>query len=455
MALPIFIDIHDIDIYTYPLHKHPSTPTVDDVLTLGDLHGNAVKLLYFLIYMNVVDMDDDQYGLFVYLYNLPVHDLGRGHIVAFNTCINDIRIINPTAIRLIGDVLADRGSNDYFTLKLLDLLCNKHISIEILLSNHDIEFICAYDSSAPKNIPIPPFFMMPDKQLKRIENGKPIMEDCTPYVRSLANFDLLLNSPNNLITHDELVALSTSTNCHYRKLLTLIAYHVDSETNTLSIFTHAPNELSLIRKLADFFHLTYKDNTLFDLTNTIDNINRCFKKYADANTIIELFGIESHPLYLLIGNREYDEDNMVFEQNGYRLKYCHGHHGQGRTPAALRAHVTNLDNYLGYVFPTGFTPQTQDEIAYYLHLSTQLTILVETTKVTLELEEKVVTALTILKHDKTLEPTAQRQSERLKDKNRLFSSRNASQPKDTTNQVSDKKDKGTHHVGKHTRHQQK
>src|SRR5262249_3257508 len=42
---------------------------------------------------------------------------------------------------LLGDLLADRTYNDYFTLAILDFLHESGIEYEIIFSNHDAEFV--------------------------------------------------------------------------------------------------------------------------------------------------------------------------------------------------------------------------------------------------------------------------------------------------------------------------
>ena len=87
--------------------------------TIGDLHANAMKFIYFLVAEGIFDISDAHYRALSNIYQKDItttsDDVLRADIVTFNDIIdNGLRLKNPTFIRLIGDEVGDRGQNDYF-----------------------------------------------------------------------------------------------------------------------------------------------------------------------------------------------------------------------------------------------------------------------------------------------------------------------------------------------------
>src|SRR3990167_9276316 len=114
---------NDVDIHSYPKIEERLALQKGDELTIGDLHGNALKLTYFLIRHQILDVDEKNYRDLVKIYDKKPDDLTAKDLEKFNAILENSRV-NPGmgTIRLIGDVLADRGSNDYFTLEILGKL---------------------------------------------------------------------------------------------------------------------------------------------------------------------------------------------------------------------------------------------------------------------------------------------------------------------------------------------
>src|SRR5581483_9960414 len=114
--------------------KHPAN--IQNQLTIGDLHANGLKLLYFLVRQNVLEISSTDYATIVRIYLKSAHALTKQDLVDSNNIIANAKVNPVGTIRLLGDELADRGENDYFVLKILEKLSKENISIEILLSNH-------------------------------------------------------------------------------------------------------------------------------------------------------------------------------------------------------------------------------------------------------------------------------------------------------------------------------
>ncbi|MCX7117773.1 MAG: hypothetical protein NTW94_07755 [Legionellales bacterium] len=176
--------LQHMDIYQYPKTTMQSL----GVVTLGDLHGNAVKLLHFLMLHGVVIWKASvvdragAYQSFVQIYERAAEILKFRALMTqfvdpkqgisnpeeyarlkslsapkelmillrqFNDLISQLAVQEvDTHVRLLGDELADRGSNDYFTLRLLGLLYDAHVAVSILSSNHGVQFLKNYEEGS-------------------------------------------------------------------------------------------------------------------------------------------------------------------------------------------------------------------------------------------------------------------------------------------------------------------
>ena len=166
----VIIENNDSDIKICPQEERPVDPDVQ--YSIGDLHGSSQKLIYFLIQVGLLEMDEINYKKMVDLYEKWGYQLlsvvvykQQQNQAKFNILdmkkeellsdLNQFKEILASAkvkggpqhplIRLIGDEMADRGHNDYFTLLILEKLQQNHVPYEIITSNHGAEFMAAYE----------------------------------------------------------------------------------------------------------------------------------------------------------------------------------------------------------------------------------------------------------------------------------------------------------------------
>lgn len=144
------INLHTVkepDLSVHPRIAYPGEmprfELADQWYTLGDLHGNPLKLLFFATLIGAVVISPADYKLFADLYEKGlVSQSGdtlvpnTDNVAQFNQLLQRIEVNPNTKIRLIGDELADRGRNDYFTLKLINRFIEKGAELEIIYSNH-------------------------------------------------------------------------------------------------------------------------------------------------------------------------------------------------------------------------------------------------------------------------------------------------------------------------------
>lgn len=109
--------------------------------TEGDLHGNPIRLLEGLYHYGVIDVNKQDYAEIVNHYaqacDDPNNTTNNKELLALlrnKIKIQDTRLL----VRLIGDMIADRGANDAFTLTLMEVLIDLGVPIRPLPSNHDI-----------------------------------------------------------------------------------------------------------------------------------------------------------------------------------------------------------------------------------------------------------------------------------------------------------------------------
>lgn len=318
------------------------------VLALGDLHGNAIKLLYFLIRQGIATIDDQQYQQLVEIYFKEVSTLTLADLIQFKTIVNAAHYHSEADICLLGDDLADRGSNDYFTLLVLQAMHQAQVPFTILLSNHNVEFLKIYLGGLEQQIISSPV------------NG--IYFATTISIgdqdKSLQNLGHLL--ANNLIEYSEIHTLVKQCYLPHLQLIKLVK---DTEKKVV-VMTHAPTGLAVIKGLANKYHLPYADQSTDELAQTVDSINQAFQQVVqnqpeeavyyrikgDAYNIPPL----AEPLKCLLWNRVsvhaaegYDLQEMHYLHNGYEIYYISGHNGNGVVYKPYRHYVFNLDNILG------------------------------------------------------------------------------------------------------------
>ena len=320
----------NINIYPKPDLSHPADSK--NQLTIGDLHGNALKLIYFLIRQNVIILDEKIYPELVRIYQQPVQSLTKADLDSFDKIIASISALPVGTVRLIGDELCDRGSNDYFTLKILERLTELKVPVEILISNHSIDFIDQYetqDDFIPARLTYEHSLSMSNLQ-------------------ELITKGLVLRS-----TIDALVSNNINPN------LKALSYTLDKDNNKITIYSHAGIDLSVIASLAKKLNIDYCHDSIEHLAQTIDLINAKISLHLRNNTLHTLYlhkdmmqGYMSgysldrtkSPLEFIMWNRACSElARPTKHERGYGLDFIHGHDLNDRSDK----NIFNLDNSLG------------------------------------------------------------------------------------------------------------
>lgn len=323
--------IEDVSIYSKPSldSKYPVDKGAQ--ITIGDLHGNAMKFIFTLVKHGIIiNISDDDYQTLVKIYQKDSADLTSDDLKQFNEIINSLSFSTEAKLRLLGDELSDRGSNDYFTLKIIEKLHSSHVPLEIILSNHSTEFILAYETKRK-------FFAT-------------VMEN--RFTQSMINLQILI--AKKLITRDDIINI---INKSYKPLLKAISYTINNDLTSITLFSHAPIDIRAIRALAKRLAVDYEDFSAVALAKSIDNINACYQNYVDSNSVhtlvnkmvledgYNLKGFSSlyHPFEYIIWNRDLEHLDLPLTYKGYSVVFVHGHDN-----AELeKFNLITLDNYLG------------------------------------------------------------------------------------------------------------
>lgn len=220
-------------------------------LTIGDLHGNTMKLVMYLVKYGILQINEEEYIKLNQLYNKVL----RGEENSYQNIKEFVSIIQNSYVnkdinmlRLIGDELSDRGANDYMTLAVLSHLKNNKVPLEIIYSNHS-EWFFQFMSTG----------VVPKVTSKNMQG------------RSLINFSNILEDlKKDGVDKDQLV-----WKIYDESTFKLASYAID-ETGRLTIFTHAPYDLECLKQLANAMNVAWDGASNATIAESIDRINQKF-----------------------------------------------------------------------------------------------------------------------------------------------------------------------------------
>lgn len=341
-----------INIGTYPPpqeRREPSTTDVYEEFTIGDLHGNSLYFINFLIRSGIVDFTGDESvkaekyatlaDYYTSLRSLRQNNIRyNARIDLITDLIAELEIKDKNAlVRLIGDEVADRGENDYLNLKILEKLKTDGANCEILLSNHGTEFIRAYETQ--NQHPESPF----------------MFTGIRAHASSMINMQHLINSG-----HVSLTEINRLIENFYRPLIKVLSYTLSEDESHIQIHSHAGIDFNIINNLAEKLGLSERlsstvNPTPREIANLIDLINKDFdENYLQQQSVNTLthtdnarFGSgedadPNDPFYFICWSRNYD---AIHRTKSSQYSYVHGH--DSNDPEADNIHTFDLNNELG------------------------------------------------------------------------------------------------------------
>lgn len=375
-----------VDLSEFPTPPARFTHAPSTEVTLGDLHGNALKLLYFLIKEGVIDMSSEDYFEFGSLYidedfSNPIDPktkttppsflpLSQQTITQLKSILRRITVLpNRPKIRLIGDVLCDRGANDYLTLKLIEKIAQEKVPLEIILSNHDLDFIRFFFL-----LPYPPGMMPTDKLSQHFQA---LVKSVWPNV-SLVRFLKAAEVNPELWTE-----AADIFGRYYLPSLKLFSISFRTDRGEIAYFSHAWTGLEAIEMLAqtygiagcDLAKISTNPITLFRCEQAINSqfkkeffeppfpngfmrrietqlqTVRNYTKPSTGHTQGIIWDLSQFSIYYLIWNRgpefsledgHFMEPFQPIQLDGYAMFYIFGHVGED-SGLSSSAHLdTNL-----------------------------------------------------------------------------------------------------------------
>jgi hypothetical protein len=342
------------DLQKFP-EKMASQFTENDVLAFGDLHGNFIKLIYFLYFENIISGLDSY--IYFNFYNLAINPINTSsQIELFRQSLANVSSAQEKSpmIIYIGDFMADRRTNVFFVLLILKRKDELSIPQVILLSNHDNELIGLYENGElfePETV-----------------EGRPFYKTNIDCDTSLQALGLLLI--NNLVEPSVLRKLIEE---HYLPHLVALEYSVDEENKEFNFYTHAPVGLNIIHEIAAEEKLTIDETmplTPQIIGNNINIINAYVRELLRARKFYQN-AVPGSALYALLWHR-IEKDKPANEQRlqdnipGWKINYIHGHDGEGiaQNLGAQKTDI-NLDNILGKYEPENNQELITDYTAYY------------------------------------------------------------------------------------------
>lgn len=334
----------NVDISQYPKRSPHLDEGCASELTLGDTHGGVLKAIFFLMKYGVMELGQSDYedlvALFLFFDQGDYSDetRTRNHLQHYSQILNRAKINTNHAVRFMGDEVADRRGNDYLTLLLVKKLVDAQLDLEIILSNHSLEFIGA---------------------VERVMNEKhnTLKAPCLPnqYTTSMQNLNTLI--AQKIVDMDDVLELYG----HYKKTLKLFGYSKRPEQNAMDFYSHAPVGVNVLKGSADKLGVNFDLKgcaSLESLAKTIDGINQSIAQSAQSNCLHALFakkGIvnaynmrnfdaQKFPLELALANFQFDKVSRPDFFNGIAMTYLHGH--EEKTPDC-GSHCITLDTPLG------------------------------------------------------------------------------------------------------------
>ena len=368
--------VENVSRYPHPIRSYLPHQEV----TMGDLHGSALKMLYFLVKEGLVTMPEEDYRAFAESYRGLKGEAGSvapiltpEQVEKVESLINKIEVKKGgPKIRLIGDETGDRGKNDLINLLLLHKVKQGQIAhgendrLEIMVSNHGLEFMNYYE-----------------RTLARSEDFRLRHLGVSSQAASVVGLVETVKKTPALMTKIQEIVEKT-----YKPSLRALAYSEDEMG--FSLYSHAPVGLEAVEGLAGKFQIgncTHEEiKTTSDLKGCIDSINKkieplIYGSLAESTASIKNFS-QGRPMYettniqYVAWNDPYSNKNfygkevptntrerftpplmqMPLALSGVPVFYVHGHAGANLpvgdeiTPKigeqTLHDHDINIDNIL-------------------------------------------------------------------------------------------------------------
>lgn len=306
-------------------------------------------------------MEKKDYDRFYQLQNRDhlTEPLSKIEIQEIKAIINRMQFSEAaknSRIILLGDELADRGSNDYLMLLMLNAMHKKQLNFEIMLSNHGIEHMFQAE--------------------RNYQQLTPLILDYNDIHAGGKNWGSFVHSLRTAMQMDaetkkEMLDIYNEV---YKSRIKLFTHRLSENSNRITLYYHGCVGLEtfkgILEQLNEDQHeqIPFKDKTRKELAETMDHMNRMFAKSIKSKDWFSRLvhtetegGSYTCPLVRLTWERNTNKtaetafDGMfspeAVENRSYEIDVNHGHEGKGATIPGTERYVTNLDNETGSYMP--------------------------------------------------------------------------------------------------------
>ncbi|MDQ2993647.1 MAG: hypothetical protein M3R00_01700 [Pseudomonadota bacterium] len=226
-------------------------------------------------------------------------------------------------IRLIGDVVCDRGATDRLVMDTLERVKALQVDYDILLGNHDFQAIHLYENN---------FSNYAKNTINNFSKAGARQGNSTLMLLAAINDgDLTVEQAKNQFNNT------------VKKHLKPLAYSLAQDKATILVYHHgaiAPPLLTkVIESIANKLEVTFDAKTPTQLAQTIDRINTKFEEHLKAGKVHELYieepipesleelelEIANNPFNILMWMRKTPENSVLFNQDHEFILQGHGH----------------------------------------------------------------------------------------------------------------------------------
>ncbi len=378
------------------LRQYPEKITYkrEQVVTIGDLHGHVMKLLWVLIREGAITMEPATFAAMWEAYDRISSSptiVAKEPLKLFLAALAKITVNRGISIQLLGDIFADRGGNDYLTLKVFEWLHLGGMCPKIIFSNHDAFLFNNYwKTVAPRK-----FVWI------KTEGGAVSITDLNTREQLDAewSFDIREDQQNSMLSLFSYIKIGIVSQEEVAGLLqqyifptvSLISYTLTADGESVDIFMHAPNNFNVIQGLAEGLLGIPKFNpkTAIEIAATIDRINERFSLLLAQE---EVAGISLRKILQAInepnGAASLNQGERALclsifpciwnrlEQTGGCINFstyprCVAHviHGHTMVEGSANRRQINLDGILGKVCRPLLERGYQPEVGEYLTFS--------------------------------------------------------------------------------------
>jgi len=213
------------DLRLYPGADTQNVLQPNCQFAIGNLYGNPLKFLHFLVREHILEVSKEQYEAAVEIYQKPTltaEDLQKYNGIIMGAKLSKEATKNKIAICLAGGVMTSQDKNNLLTLRILQKLSTDGIHIDILAS----------------------------------DNG------------------------NAFLSADKAKLIADLSHRYYQPKLKLLSYNLANDKSSITLLMTEAVELKHLKSLAYALKLKYEVETPVKLAQLIDDVNALYAKYV-------------------------------------------------------------------------------------------------------------------------------------------------------------------------------